>query len=412
MKIKFLKSSNVKITQRGPLARLALACLILLALTPAAGQLKNQKRLSLQLGEALEGSRVTVVSDSPLNDYEAFRRGDRFYVKIPLAEFATSVPGLRANGFDDVQVQRVGDGLIISFKLQPGASARVSLRGNRLDVIFAAANRSSYLANRTATASEARAENDQNTVERGRDTAGPLPQESTTAGNDGRGLQDPWAINSAGNTGRRGKRNVGNQISGNAEQTSTAQLSPTPAFTPGSSSSYPSLSSTTPTSSPASSTALRSSSTFRQRASSVAQWISANRLGSLIGALILLSLILYLALFFRKRRQGVARAKLAKAKKVQPKYSQVSDLNESSTSPTDVPISSVKSEPAAQNSAVTPDRPATRIPSPRETSRAANASAAPHGAGAWGVQNQTVTTEVAAPVDHRSEEEEREVFEL
>ncbi len=44
---------------------------------------------SLQLGDAVEGSRVSVVSDSALSDYEAFRRGDRFYVKIPLAEFAT-----------------------------------------------------------------------------------------------------------------------------------------------------------------------------------------------------------------------------------------------------------------------------------------------------------------------------------
>jgi len=37
---------------------------------------------------------VTIVSDSALNDYEAFRRGDRFYVKIPQAEFAFSQTAL------------------------------------------------------------------------------------------------------------------------------------------------------------------------------------------------------------------------------------------------------------------------------------------------------------------------------
>lgn len=79
---------------------------------------------------------MTVVSDSALNDYEAFRRGDRFYVKIPLADFSSALPQLRADGFEDVQVQRVGDNVVVSFKLQPGATARVEQRSNRLDVIF------------------------------------------------------------------------------------------------------------------------------------------------------------------------------------------------------------------------------------------------------------------------------------
>lgn len=83
-------------------------------------------------------------TDSALSDYEAFRRGDRFYVKIPSAEFTSAVPHLRADGFEDVQGERVGDSVIVSFKLQPGASARVHQRLNGLDVVFSAPGRNLF----------------------------------------------------------------------------------------------------------------------------------------------------------------------------------------------------------------------------------------------------------------------------
>ena len=83
-------------------------CFLLFAFMPGAAQLRNQRCVTeLQLRGAAEGSRVTIVSDTALDDYEAFRRGDRFYVKIPLADFASTVPQLRADGFEDVHVQKL-----------------------------------------------------------------------------------------------------------------------------------------------------------------------------------------------------------------------------------------------------------------------------------------------------------------
>lgn len=375
MKIKFLKSSKVINKQRQALTCATLLCLVCLALIPAAAQVKNQKRVSLQLGDAVEGSRVTVVSDSALSDYEAFRRGDRFYVKLPLAEFATAVPGLRANGFDDVQVQRVGDGLIISFKLQPGASARVSLRGNRLDVIFTAANRSFYVANRTVTPNEVHAENPDRGPTPPGSTSGSLERFVSETTSDGsRGPQDPWAINPATGVGRRGRGNSGGQPAASTTETASALQSPAPAFTPAVSPGYPALSATSPANTATSTSSVsRSGSSPSQRASSLAQWVATNRLATLLGALVLLALILYLVLAFRKRREGTTRARLAKANKVQPKVSEGEDLSEISPSPIVTPITSLKNEAAAQYSAVTPDRPVVQIPSTPQPSRVANA---------------------------------------
>jgi hypothetical protein len=121
---------------------LAFVLLLLLGAPSGTAQSKKQKRVtSVRLGSANEGSRVTVVSDSALNDYEAYRRGDRFYVKIPAADFASGVPNLRGAGFEDVEVQKTADSSIISFRLQPGTVARVDQRSNRLDVIFSTRTR-------------------------------------------------------------------------------------------------------------------------------------------------------------------------------------------------------------------------------------------------------------------------------
>src|SRR6266851_8863858 len=100
---------------------------------------------TLRASDSSEGSRVALSSDQSLNDYEAYRRGDRFYIKIPL----TDVPraeALRGRGFADVKVQRSGDSTVISFRLPPGASAHVEQHGNRLEVVFTVAGASSTIA--------------------------------------------------------------------------------------------------------------------------------------------------------------------------------------------------------------------------------------------------------------------------
>jgi hypothetical protein len=122
---------------------------------PGAAQSKKEKRVtSVRLGKGNEGSRVTVVSDSALTDYEAYRRGDRFYVKIPAGNFGNGVPSLRGEGFEDVQVQKAADGSVISFRLQPGTAARVDQRSNRLDVVFSSSGRTGTESAQTASVAE------------------------------------------------------------------------------------------------------------------------------------------------------------------------------------------------------------------------------------------------------------------
>jgi HEAT repeats len=142
-----------------PVAVFALLTLVFFAVTPASAQRRRQptrtpqqqgaanantqtaqakpqkKNITpLRSGDTSEGSRITITSDAPLNDYSAYRSGDRYYVVIPEANAPRAQSGLRGRGFEDVQVQRRGNDAILSFKLQPGTNARVSQRFNRLDV--------------------------------------------------------------------------------------------------------------------------------------------------------------------------------------------------------------------------------------------------------------------------------------
>src|SRR5258707_1793964 len=51
---------------------------------PRSGQHKNLT--PLKGSDSSDGSKVTVTSDGPLNDYSAYRMGDRNYVVIPGSE--------------------------------------------------------------------------------------------------------------------------------------------------------------------------------------------------------------------------------------------------------------------------------------------------------------------------------------
>jgi len=77
---------------------------------------------------------VAISSDQSLSNYEAYRRGDRFYVKIPAADVPRA-EALRGRGFADVTAQRNGESTVLSFRLQPGATAHVEQRANKLDVV-------------------------------------------------------------------------------------------------------------------------------------------------------------------------------------------------------------------------------------------------------------------------------------
>ncbi|HLL77482.1 MAG TPA: HEAT repeat domain-containing protein [Pyrinomonadaceae bacterium] len=118
------------------------ACLLCLLAPAAAQQPDNSnagrertKRVTpLRTSDTSQGSRVTITSDGELNDYSAYRSGDRFIVVIPQAEGGGG--GAKGRGFEGAQVSRRGKDLVYTFKLEPGASARVNQRFNRLDVQF------------------------------------------------------------------------------------------------------------------------------------------------------------------------------------------------------------------------------------------------------------------------------------
>src|SRR5215471_18403064 len=130
-----------------PPSTLSFACLALLTVSTViaqdrvipAGQSNSQTTkqthvATLHAADSSEGSRVAITSDQSLNNYEAYRRGDRFYVKIPAAEVSRA-ESARGRGFGDVKSQRNGDSTVLSFRLEPGASAHVEQRGNKLDVV-------------------------------------------------------------------------------------------------------------------------------------------------------------------------------------------------------------------------------------------------------------------------------------
>lgn len=402
MKINLLKAVVLENKKRGVVALLSLVCLILFALTPGAAQLKNQKLITaLQLGDTPEGARVTIVSDSALSDYEAFRRGDRFYVKIPLADFTSPLPHFRADGFEDVQVERVGDGVIVSFKLQPGAAAHVEQRCNQLDVIFSAPNRG--FRNNTANVGANRVTTGANSSQTAPLHAGPKPTDTWPAFRQSRGSQSSRTQTNRPTDSNKSGNNP-STTNNAAVNSPAAASSPTSALSPLTASSYPALTTATPaapvSSNPAAGTSGLSSSPgfldWRTRGKAAVQWISANRLATLLGALILLSLILYLAMTLRRRRKNVAKAKRVKAPKVQPTHSPDADLFEVSDTAAVVPAASS-------------NQPRDFVSEPSLASSGAAASSQSH---AWVLTKPAIGLPTAGPSEAGSEEQEREVFEL
>jgi hypothetical protein len=85
------------------------------------------------------GSRVSIASDFSLTDFEAYRRGDRYYVKIGAGE-VSGLTLIRGRCFAEVKAQRSGESTVVSFRLLGRATAHVEQRSNRLDVVFTCAN--------------------------------------------------------------------------------------------------------------------------------------------------------------------------------------------------------------------------------------------------------------------------------
>jgi len=197
-----MKLKNVK-TPRSRKGGYAVAvtfalCLLFCFSLARVGAQRAQKRItSIWTATGAAGSRVTVASDVQLSDYEAYTRGDRFYVKIPFADLPSTTGSLLGRGFDDVQIQRAGDGILLSFRLQPGTAARVEPKLNRIEVVFSVPVRSQNSSqavelNEMANRTRAR------TI---RDTVGPTPPGSPR--------ENKLVPGSSGRHAERGARTTG-----------------------------------------------------------------------------------------------------------------------------------------------------------------------------------------------------------
>lgn len=90
----------------------------------------------LRLTDAPEGARVTIASDAPLDDYTSRFDGNSFYILIPHSQASVSRAQIIGRGFTSAQIEQRDDDVLLSFRLQMGASVRVSKGFNRLDVVF------------------------------------------------------------------------------------------------------------------------------------------------------------------------------------------------------------------------------------------------------------------------------------
>ena len=348
MKLKFIKPMEVRSDWRQRVVVIVFALMVSFGLIPAAAQQSAKRITSVWTTTTAEGSRVTVDSDSSLNDYEAYKRGDRFYVKIPLADLPSARGSLLGRGFDDVQIQRYGDGIILSFRLLPGTTAHVDQKLNRLDVIFATPGR---FQNVGATSVGRDDIGSRTRVRRIEDSAGPMPPSSTkTQTPKSRStVRHPARENGSGyvassRTGSRSSHKArpkslpsidrtltpsrnGVAAKGSSPQTGTSaaassSASPVPSPSPHAESAA-AASSATPYSAPASSStpvALSASSAASQSPVNVSSrrveanswssrmnylkwWVKLNWLPLLIGGLVFVSL-LALLLFRRRAKRG------------------------------------------------------------------------------------------------------------
>jgi outer membrane protein len=120
---------------------LALSVVLLQAasMSATAQTLQAARTITLLRGsETPAGSVVTITADAPLADYASYKSEDRFFVVIRSADVTRIEANLSGRGFDDTQLQRRDNDAVISFRLEPGATARVIQKFNKLEVLFSA----------------------------------------------------------------------------------------------------------------------------------------------------------------------------------------------------------------------------------------------------------------------------------
>jgi hypothetical protein len=119
----------------------AASCRGLLSMTaPAAtsspSRPDKKRVLTLRRNETPDGSRFTLTSDSPLDDYKSFAEGERICVMIPQAAFVRAQSDANGRGFADMRIEQRDDDTMLSFRLRQGATVAFNQHFNRLDVVF------------------------------------------------------------------------------------------------------------------------------------------------------------------------------------------------------------------------------------------------------------------------------------
>ena len=103
---------------------------------PSLSTPDKKRLLMLRRSETPDGARFTLTSDTPLDDYKSFAEGERICVMIPQAAFVQTRGDASERGFADMRIEQRDDDIMLSFRLQQGATVAVNQHFNRLDVIF------------------------------------------------------------------------------------------------------------------------------------------------------------------------------------------------------------------------------------------------------------------------------------
>ncbi|HKG12702.1 MAG TPA: HEAT repeat domain-containing protein [Pyrinomonadaceae bacterium] len=191
---------------------------------------RSSRRVIVGRGsDTASGSRTTITADDSLNDYSAYRSGDRFYVVLPKSA-AGSVSKGGGKGYTDVQVQQRGDSVVVSYKVQPGAKPRVEQKFNRLDVVFDVKDGAQPAAQGQQQAATQQPANDNRnaSAKQQQQQAATQPKPSETPANP----NDRHPAEAASSTTQPGALNPPNasaQTGEPAAQPGAAQAQPTPA---------------------------------------------------------------------------------------------------------------------------------------------------------------------------------------
>ncbi len=107
------------------------------AAAPAAAAPRPKRLAPLRTSDLPGGTRITITADAALDDYSAYREGERFFVLLPRANAAASQRELAATtGLTAAQIEQRGADVLVAFTLAPGTTARVRQNFNRLEVLL------------------------------------------------------------------------------------------------------------------------------------------------------------------------------------------------------------------------------------------------------------------------------------